>query len=55
MKAFYLSFILLLSLFGCAKRGYVPHYIVTDSKEPKQESPTSTIKEGEDSLQVLER
>jgi hypothetical protein len=55
MKAFYLSFILLLSLFSCAKRGYVPHYIVTDSKEPIEESSTSTIKEGEDSLQVIER
>ena len=54
MKAIYLSFILLITLFGCAKRGYVPHYIVTDSKEPKQESSETTIKETEDSLKELE-
>jgi hypothetical protein len=50
MKAVYLSFVFLLTLFGCAKRGYVPHYIVTDSKEPKAESPAPIIQEPEDSL-----
>lgn len=25
---------------SCAQKGYVPHYIVTDSQEPIQESPS---------------
>jgi hypothetical protein len=54
MKAVYLSFFLLITLFGCAKRGYVPHYIVTDSKEPKQESSTPNEKEAEDALVEFE-
>lgn len=54
MRAVYLSFVLLLTLFGCAKRGYVPHYIVTDSKEPKQESSIPVVKETEDSLKEFE-
>ena len=48
MKAFYLCFIFVLTLFGCSKKAYVPHYIVTDSQEPKQESSVYTPLETED-------
>ena len=29
-----------LCFTSCAQKGYVPHYIVTDSQEPIQESPS---------------
>jgi hypothetical protein len=54
MKRLYLFFFLVLTLFSCAKKGYVPHYIVTDSKEPQQESSVPSLPKTEDSIKDLD-
>ncbi len=40
MRLIFTTLILALSFMGCVRKGYVPHYIVTDSLEPAQQSPS---------------